>query len=129
MSVSREEDSALQSKPSAAESEWSKRLRALEEEEPAERAALDKRMREARKKLETEMKRAIQELEIIYKKQEIKRQQEELQCLEERLSRNERGCGENETLRDPLPSMHQSRTSDRPTISSSVQRISNPAVS
>ena len=127
-SVSREEDSALQSKPSTAEAEWSKRLHALEEEELAERAALDKRMREARKKLETEMNCAIQEREIMYKKQEIKRQQEELQCLEERLSRSERGCRENETLRDPLPSMHQSRISDQPPISSSVQRISNPFV-
>lgn len=92
-SVSREEDSALQSKPSTADSEWSKRLRAVEEEELAERAALDKRMREARKKLETEINCAFKEREIMYKKQEIKRQQEELQCLEERLSRSERGCG------------------------------------
>ena len=53
-SVSREEDSALQNKPSTAELEWSKQLRTLEEEELAERVALYKRMREVRKKLEIE---------------------------------------------------------------------------
>ena len=62
------------------------------------------------------MNRAIQKREIMHKKHEIKRQQEELQCLEERLSRSERGCRENETVRNPLPSMHQSRTSDQPPI-------------
>ena len=113
--------SGEESKRNLDESEWSKRLRALEEQELAERAALDKRMKEAREKLEIEMNRAIQEREIMRKKQEIKRQQEELRRLEENLGMSESGSSESVTPTEPLPSMHQDKTGHQSTMLGSQQ--------
>ena len=66
-------------------------------------------MKEAREKLEIEMNCAIQEREIMRKKQEIKCQQEELRRLEENLGMSESGSSEFVTPTEPLPSMHQDK--------------------
>ena len=107
------------------ESVWSKRLRALEEQELAERAALDKRMKEAREKLEIEMNHAIQEREIMSKKQEIKRQQEELRRLEENLGMSESGSSESATPTERLLDMHQDKTGHQSTMLGSRQQSRN----
>lgn len=55
--------------PNTFEADWAQRWRALEEVEVSQREALDNQFKEAREKLESEMKQAIQEHETMLMRQ------------------------------------------------------------
>lgn len=66
--------------------------RELEEIQASQERLFEKEMAEARARLKQEMNRSIREQEIMLKKQEIKRQQDELLNLEEILKGTEQGA-------------------------------------
>ncbi|XP_074625195.1 paraspeckle component 1-like isoform X2 [Acropora palmata] len=75
--------------PNTFEADWAQRWRALEEVEVSQREALDNQFKEAREKLESEMKQAIQEHETMLMRQELQRRQDELHRMEEKRQRDE----------------------------------------
>lgn len=88
------------------EARWADKWRELEEIQTSQQRALEKEMAEARARLEKEMNQSIREHEIMLKKQEIQRQQDELRYLEEQSKGTEQGASALEEEFRSLLDMH-----------------------